>query len=489
MPHRIFLVEDEPIIASGIVRKLEQLDYAVAGQTSAGEAAVRLVDSTRPDLVLMDIKLEGRMDGIEAAGEIRRRHDIPIVFLTAFADEATLQRATREEPFGYIVKPFTDRELSGAIEVALHRHALDRAIRSREQRYRMLSEVLSDYAFSIRVAPDPENDELEWSVGSSEVVFGVSIDELKTIEDAMYLVHPDDVPPARAFCERLRGGRDGKIEFRVMPGDGSIRWVKMDAKVILRRGGGVERIYGAYQDISELRETQDRLAQREFEFAQIVQTVRQGIWVGDAEGICIYVNQALCDLTGYPRDQLVGSESLPTVLSGASAEPPETPYESELTSRNGDFTPVLVTPRVIRGDDAEYRGSFYLFADISSQRRAMDVLERGRRKLEEVFHASPAPSLLIDSATNSVIDVNDAFTRMTGFRAEEIVGTGGFGLAEYEKLEDLNRMVAILKERTEHSSQVRLRTKEGEPRLFDVDVRDIVVEDEEVLLLILTPPR
>ncbi len=489
MSHRIFLVEDEPIIASGIVRKLEQLGYAVAGQTSTGEAAVRLVDSNPPDLVLMDIKLEGRMDGIDAAGEIRRRHDIPIVFLTAFADEATLERATREEPFGYIVKPFTDRELSGAIEVALHRHELDRAIRAREQRYRMLSEVLSDYAFAIRVAPDPENDELEWSVGSSEVVFGVPIDELKTIEDAMYLVHPDDVPPARAFCERLRAGRGGKIEFRVMPGDGSIRWVKMDAKVIVRRDGSVEQIYGAYQSVTELRETQGRLAQREFEFAQIVQTVRQGIWVGDAEGICIYVNQALCELTGYPRDQLVGGRSLATVLSGAPDEPPDAPFESELAGRDGGVTPVLVTPRVIRGDGDEYRGSFYLFADISSQRRAMDVLERGRRKLEEVFHASPAPSLLIDAATNAVIDVNDAFTTMTGFPAEEIVGTGGFGLAEYEKLEDLNRMVAILKERSEHSSQVRLRTKEGEPRLFDVDVRDVVVEDEEVLLLILTPPQ
>ncbi|MFW5684604.1 MAG: PAS domain-containing protein, partial [Spirochaetota bacterium] len=107
--------------------------------------------------------------------------------------------------------------------------------------------------------------------------------------------------------------------------------------------------------------------------------------------------------------------------------------------------------------------------------------------LEGVFHASPAPSLLIDSATNSVIDVNEAFTSATGFAPEEIVGTGGFGLAEYEKLEDLNRMVALLKERTTARSQLRLRTKEGEPRYYDVEVRDIVVEDEEILMLILTP--
>ncbi len=487
MQHRVYLVEDEPVIASGIVRKLEQLGYAVAGRSSSGESAIRAIDSNPPDLVLMDIKLEGRMDGIETASEIRKRHDIPIVFLTAFTDEATLKRATESEPFGYIVKPFTDRELSGALEVAFHRHALDKAIRAREQRYRMLSEVLSDYAFSIRIAPDSENDTLEWSVGSAAAVFGVDLEGMRTIEDAMYLVHPDDVPVVREFWAHLRGGRDGKIEFRVMPGDGSVRWVKMDAKVVLAREGYVTTVYGAYQNITTLRQTQDRLAEREFEFSQIVQTVRQGIWVGDSDDVCIYANQALCELSGYSRDQLVSRQSLPMILGGSAAESngPQ-PFEAELMKRDNSTVPVLVTPREIVGDRDEALGRFYLFVDISNQRRTLEALERSRLKLEEVFHASPAPSLLIDAATNAVLDVNEAFTTETGFSAEEIVGTGGFGLAEYEKLEDLNRMVAILKERTAHSSQVRLRTRAGEPKLFDIEVRDIVAGDEEVLLLILT---
>jgi len=370
--------------------------------------------------------------------------------------------------------------------VALHRHALDKAIRAREQRYRMLSEVLSDYAFSIRIAPDPENDALEWSVGSAVAVFGVRLEGMRTIEDAMYLVHPDDVPVVREFWTRLRGGRDGKIEFRVMPGDGAVRWVKMDAKVIVARDGRVTTVYGAYQNITTLRQTQDRLAEREFEFSQIVQTVRQGIWVGDNDRVCIYANQALCDLSGYARDQLVGRQSLSMILSGVTAEAEAQPFEAEVMKRDGGTVPVLVTPREIVGDGEEVVGSFYLFVDISSQRRTFEALERSRRKLEEVFHASPAPSLLIDAATNAVLDVNEAFTVETGFSSEEIVGTGGFGLAEYEKLEDLNRMVAILKERTAHSSQVRLRTRAGEPKLFDIEVRDIVAGDEEVLLLILT---
>jgi PAS domain S-box-containing protein len=325
-------------------------------------------------------------------------------------------------------------------------------------------------------------------VGSALAVFGVDLKEFRTIEDAMYLIHPDDAPAVRAFWQRLRSGRDGKLEFRVMPGQGSLRWVKMDGKVILSRGGGVEGVYGAYQNVTELRQTRDRLAEREFEFSQFVQTVNQGIWVGDSENVCIFVNQALCDLTGYGRDQLVGRDSLATFLSAEPPDGPEAePFEAEVNLRDGRTIPAIVTPRVIYDEHGELKGSFYLFVDISAQRRALEMVERSRRKLEEVYHASPAPSLLIDSASNAVLDVNEAFTRETGFSPEEIVGTGGFGLAEYEKLEDLNRMVALLKERTERSSQVRLRTKENEPRLYEVEVRDIVVGDEEVLLLMLTP--
>ena len=487
MAHRLYLVEDEPIIAAGIVRKLQQLGYEVTGQSGSGESALRMIDQNPPDLVLMDIKLEGRMDGIDVASEIRKRHDLPVVFLTAYADEATIQRATEQDPFGYIVKPFTDRELSGAIEVALHRHALEREMRSREVRYRMLSDVLSDYAFAVRVAPDPENDALVWSVGSSESVFGVGREKLRTIEDAMPLIHPEDVPSVLAFWQRVRTGTDGRIEFRVLPGDGGVRWVKMDARVIRSRDGTVELVYGAYQNVTALRETQEPPADRGFSFSRIVHTMPLGIWVGDREGACIYVNQALCDLTGRPRDQLVGHRSLSAILVGT---PPDVdaaePFEGELLMRSGESIPVLATPNVF-GDEHEFRGSFYVFTDISEQRRAIDDAKQDRRKLQAVFRAASAPSLLIDSATNTVLDVNEAFELATGFAAEDIVGTGGFGLAEYEKLDDLNRMVAILKERSVRSSQVRFRTHDGGTELFDVEVRDVVVGDEEVLLLILSP--
>jgi len=128
-PHpQILVVEDEPIVAADLKVRLELLGCQVVGSVPSGEKAVALAEQRRPDLVLMDIRLEGRMDGIEAAQEIRRQWRLPVVYLTAYADDATLERAKVTEPYGYILKPFKDRELKTVIEMALYKHHAEEEI-------------------------------------------------------------------------------------------------------------------------------------------------------------------------------------------------------------------------------------------------------------------------------------------------------------------------------------------------------------------------
>lgn len=119
---RILVVEDEHIVAMGIKRMLKSLGYTVTGVASSGEDAISKAESTFPDVVLMDIMLKGDMDGVEAAKEIRERFDVPVVYLTAYSDTNILDRAKKTEPFGYIIKPFDEKDLYSSIEVALHRY-------------------------------------------------------------------------------------------------------------------------------------------------------------------------------------------------------------------------------------------------------------------------------------------------------------------------------------------------------------------------------
>jgi len=122
---RILVVEDESLVAMDIQESLEEHGYQVAAVVDNGEDAIRAAESHKPSLVLMDIKLKGQMSGIAAAQTIRERLRTPIIFLTAYADEGTLQKAKLVEPYGYILKPFEALELRAAVEVALHRRSME----------------------------------------------------------------------------------------------------------------------------------------------------------------------------------------------------------------------------------------------------------------------------------------------------------------------------------------------------------------------------
>ena len=135
-PIRIFIVEDETIVAHDLVRMLETLGYEPVGTAVSFDQALGQIAVRRPDIVLMDIALQGARDGIEAAAEIRSRYRLPIIFLTALGDAPTLQRAKRTEPFGYLFKPFEQREIHAAIEMALYKHAMEESLRESEAKLR-----------------------------------------------------------------------------------------------------------------------------------------------------------------------------------------------------------------------------------------------------------------------------------------------------------------------------------------------------------------
>jgi two-component system cell cycle sensor histidine kinase/response regulator CckA len=133
MTARILVIEDDSIVSMEIQYTLESLGYQVAGIASSGQAAIEQAAETRPDLVLMDIKLKGAMDGVEAAVKIGERFDIPVIYLTAYADQDTLRRAKITEPYGYIIKPFEERELHTAIEMAIYKHRMEKRLKESER--------------------------------------------------------------------------------------------------------------------------------------------------------------------------------------------------------------------------------------------------------------------------------------------------------------------------------------------------------------------
>ena len=201
-PARLLIVEDGLIIAEDMRRRCEALGYTVTGIAATGEDAVFIADRTRPDLVLMDIRLRGTMDGIEAARQIRTTLGIPIVYATSSSDEATLVRAKETEPFGYLLKPVEPRELHATIELALHRRSREAELRRTHELYRTLINayiepvILMDLDGVITAC---NND--------AEKILGSSPDPVR----ARNLL--DFIPPEerQAFAAHLAGLRSGTL--------------------------------------------------------------------------------------------------------------------------------------------------------------------------------------------------------------------------------------------------------------------------------------
>ncbi|HSN92929.1 MAG TPA: response regulator [Anaeromyxobacteraceae bacterium] len=202
---RILLVEDEGLVALSLRQKLVDLGYVVPAVAASGEEAIRAAVESRPQLVLMDIRLGGDMDGVAAAARIRESMDVPVVYLTAYSDQGTLERAKETGPFGYLVKPVDDRELRSTVEIALARHALERRVRESE---RWFSTTLRSIGDAV-IATDLQGN-VTFVNPAAEGMTGWTRDEVlgRSVSTTLQVVHSDTRAPVENPV--LRALKDGE---------------------------------------------------------------------------------------------------------------------------------------------------------------------------------------------------------------------------------------------------------------------------------------
>ena len=146
----VLVVEDESIVSKDIQHSLKKLGYTIVGSAATGEKAYELATTLNPDIILMDIMLKGEMNGIETVEKIKKETNIPIIYLTAYADKATLEKAKITEPYGYIIKPFKDVDLHTTIEMALYKFSKEKQVKEERDLFYSLienKEPTSDFIF------------------------------------------------------------------------------------------------------------------------------------------------------------------------------------------------------------------------------------------------------------------------------------------------------------------------------------------------------
>ncbi|MEI6396312.1 MAG: response regulator, partial [Verrucomicrobiota bacterium] len=255
---RILIVEDEEIVAADISEYLQQMGYLAVGQAASGEQAIALAGELRPDLVLMDIRLEGKMDGVVAAKEIRQRFHIPSVFLSAYSEEATIQRAKLAEPFGYILKPFEGRELRATIEMALYKHRSEEALRKSEAHLKFALETTETGAWEL----DLLDHQMERTLAHDRIFGYETLLTSWSYERFLGHVLPEDRPEMeRTFSQAVATQSDWSFECRIRRADGKVRWIWVRGGHERDFGGKVNRMSGLVRDITERKRMEDRAQQ------------------------------------------------------------------------------------------------------------------------------------------------------------------------------------------------------------------------------------
>jgi len=229
--------------------RLNSMGYEVVGHSVSGEDAIVKAETLRPDMVLMDIMLDGQLDGIQAAEVIRARFAIPVIYLTAYADTATLERAKITEPFGYILKPFEERELHGHIEIALYKNRMEKRLRDSEERYVLASLGTNDGVWDWDLVGQKIYFSPRWKsmLGFDENEIGQSPREWFS------RIHPEDSARVEQQVTEHIDGKAGHFEseYRILCKDGSYRWALTRGLALVDQAGKAYRMAGSQADITE----------------------------------------------------------------------------------------------------------------------------------------------------------------------------------------------------------------------------------------------
>ena len=249
----VLIAEDERIVAEDIKMTLERFGYAISSITSSGEETVKKAQKEKPDLVLMDIVLEGELDGIEAAQQIRESLSIPVVFLTAYADDRLLMRAKITEPYSYILKPFEDRELYAAIEMALSKHAIEmKLIESEEFAFSLLTN--SPHPIIV-INPDTS---IRYVNPALERLSDFSSEELLGVKPPYPWMTEERIEQTRMNAGKAMRTGAQRIEELFKKKNGERFWVEITSTSVAERGK-LRYFLESWTDITDRKQAEEEL--------------------------------------------------------------------------------------------------------------------------------------------------------------------------------------------------------------------------------------
>ncbi|MCJ7542133.1 MAG: PAS domain S-box protein [Desulfobacterales bacterium] len=381
--NKIMIVEDEAVIALGLEERLTEMGYSVIGISYSGDDALKKARRLLPDLVLMDIMIPGKQDGIDVAEILRTELDVPVIFLTAFSEENTIERAKKAQPYGYILKPFIDREIKAGIEVALYKKEMEKALRNSERRFKKFLDNLGDAAYETDAFGN-----VTYTNKAGEALTGLP---LKKIIGKPFLPLFTEQSQTVAMDVYQRALDGECLEYVLSFVNGKTARFKNEP--LMDEAGKVIGVFGIARDITHHRRVKKALMKSEKHYRSLAENSRVGFWEITLDGRTLYVNPAMCrmlevegpeDFHGKTYYSFYDAENLEIVKRELAKRKKglSSTYEVELTGKKDTKRNVMVSgaPIFLSGD--KIHSAIATVTDITDLKRSEKALMEIQNELE-----------------------------------------------------------------------------------------------------------
>ncbi|KVN53243.1 hypothetical protein WT13_32080 [Burkholderia anthina] len=489
---RIMIVEDDRIVARDIEQQLSRIGYEVVGHTTRGEDAPDIARSARPDLILMDIRLEGETDGIEAARRIRDDFGLPIVFLTAYADDETVRRASRAEPYGYILKPFEDSQLRTVVEMALYKHAAERRLRESERRFSVTLESIGDAV----IAVDDLRRITFINPVAQRLTGWLADDALGKHLDVVYQI---DRQPETRGCHDSDVATDSSRQsstVELVTRDGRILQVDQTISPIVDSNGDSGAVL-VFRDVTFRRRAEEanalRVAHDRLEHAMRGSQI--GVWDVDMPDGTLESGRVrllnIWEWMGYARPrELIGFRYLIAVVHPGdreivaravraylSGDAPEFHVEMRVRHRDGRYRFVLARGILVRESERTAVRLVGSLVDISRLRDAERALRASEGRYRGTFE-NAAIGISLCSLDGRYQRVNEHYCDILRRKREDLLKIGFQNVVYSEDLERTCAKYELLKEGKIRNYSEELRLVRGDASLVWVNVTVSLQHDE-----------
>ncbi len=419
----ILIVEDNSTMVELLKLTMKRLDYCVVGQASTGKEAIDLAINLLPDLVILDIQLEGDIDGIEAATKIRETCNIPVVYLTAHEDDALFQRAKGTEPFAYIIKPFVDKELRNVIEIALYKDQQEKKIKTMQEYTRNIIQSSMDMI----IAVNNDRKIIEFNKMAEES-FGYTREEV--LGKHINLLYADKVEGLAIHKKTLKY-KSCEVEIQNRHKSGAIFPSLLVSSILHDSYGEKIGIMGISRDITELKKTNKALKASQEYAKNLIDSSIDMIIAVDRNRMITEFNQAAEKTFGYDRKDVLGKSIDMLYVNPQKGDKAhqatieEGSFSQEILNKrkNGEVFPSILSASVLKNEEGELIGVMGVSRDITDLKRAQEKLEKSEEKYRnlsaELYESNSLKELLLDIITHDLKNPLGVISGMAEMAKEE----------------------------------------------------------------------